>query len=397
MVSFGDDSGHLTIAAEGATERTPSYIASVALDGEDHSATWVDVEDLRAAGDLTFDLVQDRTTTSWGKAEADRLPSVAWPDRVAPELTTVEVAATAGVASPVTLGSLALTDDRPDAPGDVPVDELLARDVPVSASLEIDGATVPVEATATDDGTAWELAAVLDLPETGTVTGTLTVAPAGERPRFAPEPFAPVTAEVTVQVRQVPLEFVDVAPDQQFAADIAWLAERGITTGWENPDGTREFRPLTPIARDAMAAFLYRLAGRPEVALPPASPFTDVTPENQFYTEIVWLSQAGISTGWGSGDGTAEFRPLEPIGRDAMAAFLYRMAQEPDTTPPAVSPFTDVTPQTQFYREITWLHGTEIATGWVGNDGTALYRPTSPINRDAMAAFLHRFDEREQR
>ncbi|GMA31534.1 S-layer homology domain-containing protein [Litorihabitans aurantiacus] len=56
-----------------------------------------------------------------------------------------------------------------------------------------------------------------------------------------------------------------------------------------------------------------------------------------------------------------------------------------------MSPFTDMTPQAQFYDEVTWLVENEIATGWLGNDGTAIYRPTAPIARDAMAAFLFRY------
>lgn len=56
-------------------------------------------------------------------------------------------------------------------------------------------------------------------------------------------------------------------------------------------------------------------------------------------------------------------------------------------TAPATSPFEDVTSSTAFYKEITWLAETGIATGW--DDGT--YRPVTPINRDAMAAYLYRF------
>ncbi|MBG6182015.1 hypothetical protein IWX62_003240 [Arthrobacter sp. CAN_A1] len=31
-----------------------------------------------------------------------------------------------------------------------------------------------------------------------------------------------------------------------------------MSTGWDNGNGTRSYKPLTPINRDAMAAFLYR-------------------------------------------------------------------------------------------------------------------------------------------
>ncbi|MFT8899332.1 S-layer homology domain-containing protein [Propionibacterium freudenreichii] len=54
--------------------------------------------------------------------------------------------------------------------------------------------------------------------------------------------------------------FADVTASMQFANDIAWLKDRGITTGW--PDGT--FRPVTPVSRDAMIAYIYRMAGSPK-------------------------------------------------------------------------------------------------------------------------------------
>ena len=55
---------------------------------------------------------------------------------------------------------------------------------------------------------------------------------------------------------------------------------------------------------------------------PAGSPFVDVATDNQFYREISWLAESGISTGWD--DGT--FRPVQPVARDAMAAFMLRFA-----------------------------------------------------------------------
>ncbi|WP_199241589.1 amidase family protein [Serinibacter arcticus] len=187
-------------------------------------------------------------------------------------------------------------------------------------------------------------------------------------------------------------DFADVARDNQFFREITWLADRGISTGWAEADGTATFRPLLPIARDAMAAFLFRLEDPQDYVAPDVSPFSDVAVGDQFYTEISWLASTGISTGWDNGDGTFSFRPLQPIARDAMAAFLYRLADEPALPNPAASPFTDVAPGDAFYGEITWLASTGVSTGWQGNDGTAIYQPLSPVARDAMAAFLYRFD-----
>ena len=113
--------------------------------------------------------------------------------------------------------------------------------------------------------------------------------------------------------------FTDVATSHPFYREIAWLAASGISTGTVTAHGTF-FAPGEPVARDAMAAFLYRAAGRPSVSLPSTSPFRDVSPSHPFYSAIVWMRAAGISTGYS--DGT--YRPAISIARDAMAAFLHR-------------------------------------------------------------------------
>ncbi|WP_459333056.1 S-layer homology domain-containing protein [Arthrobacter sp. Hz1] len=173
--------------------------------------------------------------------------------------------------------------------------------------------------------------------------------------------------------------FFDVSSDNQFYDEIGWLATEAISTGYS--DGS--FRPIQPVNRDAMAAFMYRLAGKPAYTPPAASPFSDVTSQTQFYKEISWLASKGISTGYAD----KTFRPVQPVNRDAMAAFMYRLAGKPAYTPPAASPFSDVTSQTQFYKEISWLASKGISTGYA--DKT--FRPVQPVNRDAMAAFMYRY------
>ena len=98
------------------------------------------------------------------------------------------------------------------------------------------------------------------------------------------------------------------------------MHQAGITTGWA--DGT--FRPHEAATREAMAAFFYRNAGSPQFAAPARAPFADVPANSQFYKEIAWLAEQGITKGWD--DGT--YRPGEPIHRDAMAAFLYRYSDK---------------------------------------------------------------------
>ena len=113
--------------------------------------------------------------------------------------------------------------------------------------------------------------------------------------------------------------FADVSADNVFYREIEWLAATGIASGWELPDGTFEFRPGTNVTREAMAAYLFRAAGSPGVDSE-SDMFTDVTEANRFFTEINWLAQVGITTGWP--DGT--FRPGADVTREAMAAFLHR-------------------------------------------------------------------------
>ena len=176
--------------------------------------------------------------------------------------------------------------------------------------------------------------------------------------------------------------FKDVPADYPFVNDINWLAQRRITTGY--PDGT--FRPNGSVERGAMAAFFYRMAGSPQFTAPSTPSFKDVPRDHPFYKEIEWMRARGITTGWS--DGT--FRPNDAVNRDAMAAFFYRFAGSPAYSAPAVSPFSDVSTGSQFYREIAWLADQRITTGWP--DGS--FRPVQPIERGAMAAFLHRYNVR---
>jgi len=186
--------------------------------------------------------------------------------------------------------------------------------------------------------------------------------------------------------------FTDVAVDNQFYKEISWLSSAGISTGWVAGDGTRTYGPLLPVNRDAMAAFMYRLSGKPVFTPPAVSPFRDVATDNQFYKEITWLASTGVTTGWVEPDGTKTYRPLQSVNRDAMAAFMYRLAGKPAFTPPAVSPFRDVATDNQFYKEITWLASTGITNGWTAPDGSKTYAPLQAVNRDAMAAFMYRYN-----
>ncbi|UFS60859.1 S-layer homology domain-containing protein [Subtercola endophyticus] len=156
--------------------------------------------------------------------------------------------------------------------------------------------------------------------------------------------------------------FTDVPTNATFYPNIQWMARLGLTTGNVQPDGTKTYLPNDPVTRQAMAAFLFRYNGQPFT--PPATPsFSDVTTANPFYSAIEWMKSAGISTG--NADGT--FHPNDPVTRQDMAAFLARYSKE--TLPnPANPSFTDVPANSVFYRQIEWMKADGISTG--NADGT---------------------------
>ncbi len=122
----------------------------------------------------------------------------------------------------------------------------------------------------------------------------------------------------------------------------------------------------------------------------PEAPFADVPTTHTFFEEISWLATQGVTTGYTEANGTMTFRPSQPVLREQMAAFLYRTAGSPPWTAPAASPFTDVPTSHTFYREITWLADQGVTTGYREANGTTTFRPSQPVLREQMAAFLYR-------
>ncbi|OZG59875.1 repeat protein [Bifidobacterium myosotis] len=121
------------------------------------------------------------------------------------------------------------------------------------------------------------------------------------------------------------------------------------------------------------------------------SPFSDVTDATPHAADIKWLADQGISTGLKQPDGTTTFAPEADVNRQDMAAFLYRLAGNPEfDAATAKNPFADVTEKTPHYKEILWLASTGITTGYTQADGTVRFEGLAGVQRQDMAAFLHR-------
>ena len=169
----------------------------------------------------------------------------------------------------------------------------------------------------------------------------------------------------------------------------------------------REYRGMSSVIRQDMAAFLYRWAGSPEYTPSNADMhrFRDVDGATPHAKEIWWLASTGISEGWLESDGSRTFRGMSPVTRQDMAAFLYRLAGTPnrdlDTDGAFIySYFRDVNWSTPHAEDIWWLAMKKISTGWIvasqpsplPSHPNQIYYKNCAAVRAAGKAPLHRGD-----
>lgn len=164
---------------------------------------------------------------------------------------------------------------------------------------------------------------------------------------------------------------------------------------------------LSMAVAPAHADLMARAEAQPNIQLRTPAPgcyekpfFLDVGKSQGFFGAINAMACEGVATGMAARGGRV-FAPKEAVTREAMAAFIYRRGIAADHLfgypfeTPAESPFADVRPGDKFYREITWLHHKGITTGTPQKNGKPLFQPKTSITREAMAAFLYRYDYTE--
>jgi peptidoglycan/xylan/chitin deacetylase (PgdA/CDA1 family) len=121
--------------------------------------------------------------------------------------------------------------------------------------------------------------------------------------------------------------FADVSATSTFFKEIQWMASKGISTGSVQAVGNPLYKPADPVSREAMALFLARYA-KVNVSVPPSiQAFADVGVTSFGAAAISWMKSTGISTGTVQSSGLPLYKPNDPVSRQAMAAFLYRLAQ----------------------------------------------------------------------
>ena len=186
-----------------------------------------------------------------------------------------------------------------------------------------------------------------------------------------------------------PVSFSDVPSYHSFHTEITWLAESGLTTGFD--DGT--YRPTAAVTRQALASFLHKYEGQPT----PTSTephFADVPQGHPFFTAIQWMFESGLSTGSvNPAGGKPLFRPTDPVARQALASFLHKYEGQP--TPTLTEPyFADVPQDHPYFTAIQWMFESGLSTGSINPaGGKRLFKSDNAVSRQAMAAFLYRYDQ----
>lgn len=199
--------------------------------------------------------------------------------------------------------------------------------------------------------------------------------------------------------------FRDVNSRTPHAADTKWMYCAGISTGFQETDPNTydyvySYRGRSSVIRQDMAAFLRRVAVRQGVSdaagWSPSTAdwdrFRDVNYDTPHAEDVLWLAHAGISTGWKEADGTSTFRPKDTVKRQDMAAFLYRLSKlgGVNVNNGTSTSFSDVTNSTPHAKEVRWLGGVGISTGWRNSNGTYRFQGMTDTIRQDMSAFMHR-------
>ncbi|MBQ3636927.1 MAG: S-layer homology domain-containing protein [Clostridia bacterium] len=114
-----------------------------------------------------------------------------------------------------------------------------------------------------------------------------------------------------------------------------------------------------------------------------ALPFTDMSENDPFYHDILYVYENGIM----NGTSPAEFTPFGTLTRGMIVTILYRMEGEPATIYSAA--FSDVPAGEWYTPGVEWAASQGIVLGF--GDGT--YGPSKPVTREQLAAILYRYAE----
>lgn len=191
---------------------------------------------------------------------------------------------------------------------------------------------------------------------------------------------AKLNVQFTVTRPAGPSTFSDVAAGSTFAADIAYVSQKGLMSGV----GGGRFNPGAPVTRGQLVTILYRLEGQPAVS---GAGFPDVAAGSYCEKAVKWAAANGITAGGKDG----LFRPGDSITREQLATFLFRYNNYKgyvSTKRTDLGTFSDGGTAASYAKEaLSWAN----ASGLVNGTTDGRLNPSGGATRGQAAAILHRF------
>ena len=174
------------------------------------------------------------------------------------------------------------------------------------------------------------------------------------------------------------------APASPFSATPGTEPAPGIKPGAENTRRTtpkdgillrewQDIRDTTTITGDQPAA--------DEEAEEGNNPFTDVSKDDWFYDDVMFVYENGLMEGISS----AQFGPYETQTRSRMAEILWRMEGSP--APKVKNSFADVEDGARYADAIAWIAENDILSGYNKDS----FGPGDPITWEQLAVMFYRY------
>lgn len=170
--------------------------------------------------------------------------------------------------------------------------------------------------------------------------------------------------------------FVDVKQGDYYYDAVQWAVGKKITSG----TSATTFTPDGICTRAQTVTFLWRSQGSPKAA-GAENPFTDVSKDAYYYDAVLWAVEQGIT----NGTSAITFSPDATVTRGQTAAFLWRVAKQPQVDQTA-NPFADVTQDAYYYNAVLWAVAKEITNG----TSSTTFSPDQGCTRAQIVTFLWR-------
>lgn len=171
--------------------------------------------------------------------------------------------------------------------------------------------------------------------------------------------------------------FEDVPEGSAYYDGVRWAVRAQVM----DPDSETLFGANNTVTRGELIRIFYRLAGSPSVTRPDHSPYEDVGESDPNYDAYLWAREQQITSGWNDG----KFHPEAPLSNASTVALLHRADGSSKIQLTGISPFSDVTSSTPFYRQIVWASRRGVSTV---SEGDA-FAPTEHTSKARVAMMLY--------